>query len=160
MLDRDIYEGVEGMIDCIVNGTTPQMRLNGEVVNLLRKREMFIDVEKVECTMAFCLYMHGMELSNIEKFLIGVGYHKLSGIAHALFQSLNESFESVMENFDDEDYLMAMAESDYIYTLVLLDLFSELHDERLEDFKEYTRIYSLPKRFAEMELDLEIILKK
>lgn len=158
MLDEETYKETDAMIDCVVgNDGNIQMRLNGEIVNKLNKRLMFIDKETVDRSFAYAIFQRDMKLDQIEKFLSQFNYPKFSNKTYAFFQSLVESKENIIEHIDDVEYCKYMAENDYIYSLVYMDILQQLKDPELSDMKEYTCIYSLPKKCSEIERDLQII---
>lgn len=146
------------MIDCVIaKDGNLQMRLNGEIVNKLNQRLMFISKEKVDRSFAYAIFQRDMKLDQIEKFLSQFKYPAFSDATHGFFNSLVECKENILEHIDDADYCKMMAENDYIYSLVYMDILQQLKDPELSDMKEYTCIYSLPKKCGEIERDLEIV---
>lgn len=140
------------MIDCIAaKDGNIQVRLNSEVLNVLNRRLMFIDREDVDRTFAYTIFTHGMQLDQVEKFLMSLGYHSFSNEVHALFLSLTESRDNIYEHLTDYEYLKRMAYSDYTYSLVLWWILQDMNSPELADFKEYSRVYSLEKSYDSLK---------
>lgn len=163
MLDEETVKGVDGMIDAVVRDGNIQLRMSGAVVPILQQRMMFTDRETVERSFAYAIYHHGMQLDQIENFLkVAVPNSPFKGFlstTYAVYASLNESRDMVLDNIDDIEWLKTMAEGDYIFTLVLLGILNDMKSKDVDDILEYSRIYSLPKSYENLLHDFDIVRK-
>ena len=164
VLDEKTFKETEKMIDAVVLNGNIQMRLNGQVLNVLQERIMFTDVETIERSFAYAIFRHGMQLDQIENFLkVCIPNSPFKGFktaTHGFFQTISESRYDIVDHIDDIEYCNRMAEGDYIYTLVLCDILQQMKDPELVDVLEYSKIYSLEKSYGKLVVDLAIIEEK